>query len=331
MQRLLCLFASLFLVMALAPAPVLAQIGNINALAAKSALSAQDEAAIRKYVDDQSAGLSSADPLAVKRSRDVLLRPLQESTVTLAFRGEYAKALIPILEPLLKGAVDHQAANALRVAGDLATQSVIDPLILAGLKDPRSSVRYAAAFAAARMYEMVALHSPAITASKLSEVMRTVAELIKTEADPLVLDGLVLAMRSALRVPDKIQDANFTWNTVSALADAAAARVAKLASEDKPGAVVAVMLRITLALREAATGANLAVPEPQRVKILKFCSDAIAIVRAQKAAAPAAAAKPADVEKLRADLGKLEESLNSLTNLLGGKPAAAAPRAPGGN
>jgi hypothetical protein len=333
MQRFLCLLVSLFLLAAFAPAAAFAQIGNINDLAAKNSLEAQDIARIEKFVADQSAKLSSKDPQEVKAARDALLRVLQERTVTLAFRGEYAKNLIALLEQLLKNpGVDLHAANALRIAGELATRSIVDPLLLAGLKDSRSSVRYAAAFAIARMFETIGLHSPAIDPAKLKEVVRAVAELIKTEPDALVLDGLVLAMRAALRVPpDAVRsDSNFVWSTVSVLAEAATTRSTGLAKEQKPAQVVPVLLRITLAIRETVTGANLAVPQAQKGAIFKFCTDGAAAAKALRNAPPPADAQAADIEKMRADLTKLEEALNSLSDLLGGKSAPAGPGNPGG-
>ncbi|MGD9689214.1 MAG: HEAT repeat domain-containing protein [Phycisphaerales bacterium] len=311
MQRTFRALLALLLLFAVAPCPTLAQ-GGLQGLPEKRQLSDAERQQIKGFCDQHIPGLSQG-PLEIKRSRETLLKYLIDPKVISGdFRREYALWLLPSLQQLVKDKSDLKAVNALQIAGELATQSIVD-LLLGSLKDERVSVRFAAASAIGRMFDAVRLYEPAVVPAKLMDVVRELAQLVRTEKDPRVLDALVLAFESALKVPaDQVNDATFRPSLSTATAKAIGARAKVLPDEPAADRVLAVLLRGVTAMRNAATQALLTprgLPPQQRTDIRDMCSDVLTGVAALRAKGELSGNTARDAEQL-------ETAAKSLRDLL---------------
>lgn len=223
----------------------------INPLALATSLTDADKMTIRAFVEARRADLSG-EPEAVKAARNALLAPLSQRGVSVAFRLEFKSALFPVLEPLVSGPSELHAANALRIAGEVAAPAYRE-LMGRALKDARPGVRYAATFGAARFFEAVGRSDPAASAQQLTGMIRDLRAHAAAETHPRVLDGCVLALSAGARIP-VAQVAEVRHTALSALA-AAAQDVAK-AAQSQPeqagaGGLSDVLLRAGRAVREA--------------------------------------------------------------------------------
>ncbi|HYE01675.1 MAG TPA: hypothetical protein VD963_00425 [Phycisphaerales bacterium] len=184
----------------LAPAAALAQRDLPPEIVRGSDLSAVQTQQLGAYVAQHAPGLSG-DQVQVKRARLALLAPLKESQVSISFRLAYARALVPVLEPLLKHQNDLVAVNALQIAGELGTPD--SPVLLAqGLTDGRAPVRYGAAFGHRRLFEVLASGTPALTPKQAIDAAGAVARVLAGETDAHVMEGCERALEAAARVPE---------------------------------------------------------------------------------------------------------------------------------
>ncbi len=162
-------------------------------------LSADDRSQVTQYVEANKAGLTG-DYDAVSGARKVLLRPLHSSAVAQAFRLEYAKQLLPIVQPLTTNKSEDVAVNAVRIAGELATHDSA-AVLAAAIKDARPAVRLTAAMGYERTFATARGDTPAvaIVARDGSEAVKDLAMAYAAEKDPLVADAIVYALDSAIK------------------------------------------------------------------------------------------------------------------------------------
>ena len=152
--RHLAIFAILAIGPAL-PSVSVAQVSSLNAaLAQKQALSDSDKAEIEAFVKANSSALSGTDAIALKNARNALLKPLEAKGTTAGFRIAYGAAILNVIDGIIKTGDELQAANALRIAGELATSSAASATKL-GLASAKPGVRYAATFGYARSFDAV--------------------------------------------------------------------------------------------------------------------------------------------------------------------------------
>jgi hypothetical protein len=213
--------------------------------------SSADEATIAAYVAAQASGLTG-DDAAVKSARDMLLRPIAQPGVTEPFRRAYAKALGPVLTTAFASDKDLHRANTMRIAGEVAASTLVQFLV-DGLKDKSSSVRYAAAFGIARLFEASNRSDPAVSTQRMGEIISALASVVKSEADPLVLDGAVLGFKAALDLePERLRDPSWSFRNASlvSFANALGARIAALSGEQKAADKLPVALRGLVVVRE---------------------------------------------------------------------------------
>ena len=170
------------------------------AVAAADSLSAAQVEQMQAFVAARSAGLTG-DATEIKRTRDDLLRPLQGSRVSVAFRLEYAKQIAPALEKAVSSGSEQQVVNALRIAGELAAPRGMG-LLTKALADARPAVRYGAAFGIARFLDASGRTGPAASPDQLADLTKALTNQAKAEKDPLVFDGLVLGLAAAVKVPE---------------------------------------------------------------------------------------------------------------------------------
>lgn len=238
---------ALGVMLAAGPAGVLARQPLPAGIEARSNLSQADRDLINRFAGEQKAKLSG-EPDAIKNGRDNLLARLTARSVTVEFRQVMAGALVDDLRRLAADPRDIVAANALRIAGELATSTSIS-IAIDGLNDPRPPVAYAATFALARAFE-AARSNPAINPADLNRAVGAAADFLSKQGDPYLADGATLALCAACRV-DGSQ--GFPDSALVALARAAGARAQAVGAEGvNSGAMLAVVTRAAVCLRDAA-------------------------------------------------------------------------------
>lgn len=213
------------------------------------ALSETDRTLIRDCVNNNRAALG-AEYEAVRRARVAMLAPLRVSGVSIEFRAAYSAEAERALAPLVRSERDDVAINALRIAGELGTEQGAR-LCAGALADKRPGVRMMAAAGLARTFVILQTDAT-MTAQQIVRVLGDLAQAVRTEQDPLVLDGLAMTYEAAFGLPTTT--AELAQARGRALLDAATeygrrAREGKLGPEAVPA-----MLRISLALREPVLG-----------------------------------------------------------------------------
>ena len=166
-----------------------------EALFQKSELSADERGQVRSFAEGLISGLGSDDASKARAARDELLAPLAKG-VSVPFRLEMSNALQQPLIRMVASANDRVAFNAARVAGAVATSGMID-VVRAALGDARAAVRYGGAFASRQMLEEQAAKRSPIDQAQARGLLRAVAETLRADADPAVVDGLVSATEAA--------------------------------------------------------------------------------------------------------------------------------------
>lgn len=210
-------------------------------------LSQSQKDLVKQYVDGQKNGMKGS-PLEIKKSRNALLDPLRNPKVSVAFRLEYTRQIGPVIRPLLGDKDQVIAANAVRVAGELATATAVEMLTEA-LKDSRPGVRYAAAAGFENTFKAMQGTVPAINGGQALRMIDTLKEAVKAETDPRVLEGMILALVASGQVPNRqvegLRDAG-----LKAMAEAVSAKTA----DRKVGAGAdAAFRRAIVAVRSAVT------------------------------------------------------------------------------
>jgi len=180
---------------ALIAAPDAAAQGLADQIVQAPQLDAQARRTLDQFVRERVALLESASPEAVEQARRELTEPFRRQGVraSVAFRLGMSDALAGALERLAQHESDFVAANALLVAGPLATGDGVTAL-QRGVDDPRPSVRYAAAVGAAELVEALGKGDDALPEAQAAQAVAMLAEALSAEPDPVVVDGFVLAM-----------------------------------------------------------------------------------------------------------------------------------------
>lgn len=213
------------------------------------------KAAIAGHVAQHKSGLSGDDK-AIKDSRSALLGPLSFPDVSVQFRVEYSKSLLEAIDPLVSDPRDQVAANALRLAGELATSNSL-PLITRAFKDKRAPIRYAACFGAGRMFDCIKTQAAAMAAADFELLFDELAAFMARESDPYLLDGCVLALKAGASVPgDRIKDYDLRSRAVKTLADAAGAKAKELKGVAGEFRDLPVLVRAVVTVRDAVVAAG---------------------------------------------------------------------------
>lgn len=227
-----------------------AQLGDLGETIRRAPAVTPDQTqAIADYVRRNSTNLGGDDPLLIRRDRAALLSPLLDSAATVPFRLEYARALLPVVEPLTGHENEIVAINALVITGDIATAQSVD-VVMRAMTSSRASVRYQAAYAIRRTFEtLAALPAPTIREDQAADALRRSAARLTAEEDALVADALTLAMLEAGK------RAEYRSVALGALCGAVSAR-AKSLSAAAPEEGVQVLMRAAVGVRDALAGAR---------------------------------------------------------------------------
>jgi hypothetical protein len=177
----------------------MAQFDLAEATIRATDLTAEQTAEIQNYVKEALTQLSSSDPLEVKRARERLLAPLRQREISVRFRQEYSNQVLPTLRELQKAESDLTLINSLRIAGELATTDA-SALLEQRLEDERTAVRFAAVTGIGRTFEAVGGANPAITTSRVGDLVQRVSRRVAEDESPHVTDAAVRALLGAMSI-----------------------------------------------------------------------------------------------------------------------------------
>lgn len=176
--------------------PALGQGVPSNVVQSVASLAPGDQAAIKSFVDRHAPDLAAQEPSRIRDARVALMTPLSDPRVGVPFRLEMSRQLAPSLERLAQDSTPVIAVNAVRLAGELATDRSAD-VVASALTSRDSSVRLAAAAAAGRVFEAVRTTTPALNLDAARRLAQRVADQFKAEGEPNVADALARALISA--------------------------------------------------------------------------------------------------------------------------------------
>jgi len=190
--------ALLAAVLTLAPlTPGLAQHGDITPdVITATRLSTDQERIVRTYAAQHAQGLGSTDAEVRRRARARLLEPLSTPNTSVSFRLAYSGALVPELDRMTRAEHVEVRLNAIRVAGELATQDASD-LVVRAIESDSVETRIMAAFALRRTFETIASQPPAMAEGRVRDLLGRAGRVVEREPDPLVFDAAVRAMTAA--------------------------------------------------------------------------------------------------------------------------------------
>jgi hypothetical protein len=205
-----------------------------DAVARASNIGAAETKAIEDHLAIHIKDFTSGDPEKIRRARNALVNPLLEDGVSVPFRLEYSKQLSSAkLGDLCKDKNETIAINALRLAGEVAENESIG-FVESGFSDTRQAVRYAAIFAAGRVFEQMMPESRAVaaTSTRLELLVASVTKVLnKDKEDALIVDAASRALLAAARVNRPRYDAVGKSASIE-VAKGLAARVAKAGADD---------------------------------------------------------------------------------------------------
>lgn len=230
-----------------AATPAFSQSELPSELVRAGSLSADQAAAIQQFVTREVAGLKGEDPTALVRSRSNLLRPLRPET-SVPFRLKYAEVLAPELRALSASENELKVVNALRIAGELATEQGAE-LLNSYRGDERSAVRYAAVSGLVRTFASLETGNPALAPERLRPLIDGLGEQLATETHPQVLDAVVRALIEASRL-SKQGFAGYRPVAITVLANGAGERLRKLGGEAADRDLLPALLRAGQAVRD---------------------------------------------------------------------------------
>jgi hypothetical protein len=242
-----CILAAAAFLLPLSPAA--AQFGLPREVIVAESIGSGQMSQIERYVGEWLPRLGSEDPLDIKRSRDNLLMPLREHTISVAFRQAYSDRLVPGLRQHAQDERDLVIANALRVAGELATPASVQ-LLEQKLQDGQAPVRFAAVAGIARAFASVRDASPAIGTDGIQQVTRRVGQQLRTESAPEIADACVRALATAMEIARPNYE-SVRGTAFEAIAAGVSERAKALRGAPDDGPMLMVLLRAGQVARDA--------------------------------------------------------------------------------
>ncbi len=201
LNRLVCSFILLPILLCAAPNPAIAQITG-DTISSRSALNTQQLSEVKRFVENQLTDLVDTDAKTARNAKRQLLSPLTRRNASRPFRIAYAdQAVQPIAEIInSESSPIHARLAGLHVLGALAADLVMDPISEA-IQSDVDAIRYNAAIAYQRTYQQILDEQHAFTDERLiqRESLRLLESHISNEENPLVLHALIAA---AVNAPD---------------------------------------------------------------------------------------------------------------------------------
>lgn len=166
----------------------------------KQSLDAADKQAITSHAEGALADLASSEPGASARGRATLLAPLECANLTVTFRLEYAQVIEPGLSRLVGGSDARLAVSALRVLGRLKVTGVL-PGLRRGLESKVPAVRFGAAGGYRELLAQLAADPFGFSERNIDDALDALSKALASETDPLVADGLLIALDATRASP----------------------------------------------------------------------------------------------------------------------------------
>ena len=145
--------------------------------------------------------LTSEDPVLVQRSKEALVRPLRDGSVTVGFRVRASEALVPLLGDLVARNPDNAevAVNAAIIAGHLASDGGL--AMLRDLRaDARRAVRYRAIKGFGTSMLLTLQTEPAFDGAAAMQVARDLGAGLAAETESQVLVAYVTSLEDTSKV-----------------------------------------------------------------------------------------------------------------------------------
>lgn len=164
------------------------------AVASQQTIGGNEKNLIARYAKEGADLLASEDPADVQRGRERLLTPLRCPDVSAAFRVEYGNALQAAVRDAIQSGDDFRAANALLVAGMVASNNSVQAIDSA-LKSPRETVRAAAAVALQHTLREQVTGRARLTSTVAEGAVAGAGARLAVEPSPAVAESILVALR----------------------------------------------------------------------------------------------------------------------------------------
>jgi hypothetical protein len=241
----------------LAPLPsAAAQMGLPREVVTAESIGPSQQEQITRHVEEwlprlapRPSGEGPVDATELRRAREALLLPLRERGVSVAFRQAYGERLAPGLRQHVQGDREVVVANALRIAGELATPTTWE-LLEQKLRDGQPAARYAAVHGISRIFGSVRDHSPAMGRESLQQVIARLGRHMETERDAKVLDGCIRALMLAMEI-DRPNYDEVRHSAFATIARTAGERARRLEGGPEAREMIPVLLRAGQVVRDA--------------------------------------------------------------------------------
>jgi hypothetical protein len=232
-------------------------------------LSAEQRAQVEAFAAPLRDALSSGEARRVVDARAAALETLASPSVSVAYRLELSRVLMPALTSLMQtpgaqGADALGSINAVILAGELATEQSTSLVTQALALNDRADMRYQAAMALRRTFEAAQRSAPALQPQRAADLVRAIDDRMKVERDPLVKDALIRAGLAAgeLRV-EGFRDASF--RAIEVVARGASGALRERGATPLDDATGDAMIRAAGGVRDALTAAGQGVRIPESV------------------------------------------------------------------
>ncbi len=229
-----------------------------SVIVSSSPLGPNEQDLIVRFVRENVADLTGDDPEAAGLARNRLLAPLEKDAIGVPFRLAYSNALCLQVEPLAGDERELVSINALRLLGEVATDRATNSLEPA-LDHIGTGVRYTAVYSIGRTFDAVATESPAVAPARVRALIDRLAELIRNEPEPWILDRAVRTMISAGAI-DRENFDGVRGHAFAQLAAAVSDRVRSLPLEEGGAERLYFLLRASVAIRDAFNDTSRVLP-----------------------------------------------------------------------
>lgn len=229
-------------------ATVSAQVQTLpkDIVTATSSLTPSQVDTIKQFVTANVGDLAAdTDPIKIRRARQTILDPLQDTAVSAPFRLEYSRALEGKLGELANSSKNIVAVNALLIAGELATEpgvAIVEKQL--GSKDV--SIRFTAVKGIGSALDAMARRTPALSKDRALKMVETLGRMMPGEADERVYDGIARGLVAGMGVTD-VRD-----RAVSELSTRLVASLKQQAGKDLDAARNDTLIVCGSAVRDAA-------------------------------------------------------------------------------
>lgn len=187
-----------------APGAVWAQVQTLpkDIVTATSALSLAQIDAIKQFVAANVGDLAAdTDPLKIRRARNTIMDPLQDTQVSAPFRLEYTRALQGKLSELVGSGKSIVVVNALLVAGELATEPGV-AIVEKQLGNKDISIRYTAVKGLGSALDAMGRRTPALSPDRALRIVDTLGKMMPGEEDERIYDGIARGLVAGMGVTE---------------------------------------------------------------------------------------------------------------------------------